>query len=234
MEPALPRSPLPEHRPRGGVGALGGGCSDAGGALGAGRASAASRPASLTASGQRTRNVRRPLADPGPLMPATDYLFTSESVTEGHPDKMADQISDAVLDAVLARRPAGPGGLRDPAQDRLRDDRRRDHHQRASIDYPKLAREVVKRHRLHPRRHGLRRQHLRGAGGGRPAVPRHRAGRRHRRRRRPGHDVRLRLRRDARAHAGAHPVRPRRHPRSWPRRAASAASTSSAPTARAR
>ena len=32
-----------------------------------------------------------------------EYLFTSESVTEGHPDKMADQISDAVLDAVLAR-----------------------------------------------------------------------------------------------------------------------------------
>jgi S-adenosylmethionine synthetase len=36
-------------------------------------------------------------------MPATDYLFTSESVTEGHPDKMADQISDAVLDAVLSQ-----------------------------------------------------------------------------------------------------------------------------------
>src|SRR5438034_3488173 len=35
------------------------------------------------------------------------YLFTSESVTEGHPDKMADQISDAVLDAVLADDPQG-------------------------------------------------------------------------------------------------------------------------------
>ena len=33
---------------------------------------------------------------------ARDFLFTSESVTEGHPDKVADQISDAVLDAVLA------------------------------------------------------------------------------------------------------------------------------------
>ena len=31
------------------------------------------------------------------------FLFTSESVTEGHPDKIADQISDAVLDAVLAQ-----------------------------------------------------------------------------------------------------------------------------------
>jgi S-adenosylmethionine synthetase len=34
-----------------------------------------------------------------------DYLFTSESVTEGHPDKMADQISDAVLDAALTNDP---------------------------------------------------------------------------------------------------------------------------------
>jgi S-adenosylmethionine synthetase len=35
------------------------------------------------------------------------YLFTSESVTEGHPDKIADQISDAVLDAILAEDPMG-------------------------------------------------------------------------------------------------------------------------------
>jgi S-adenosylmethionine synthetase len=35
------------------------------------------------------------------------YLFTSESVTEGHPDKVADQISDAVLDAILWRDPQG-------------------------------------------------------------------------------------------------------------------------------
>ena len=35
------------------------------------------------------------------------YLFTSESVTEGHPDKIADQISDAILDAVLAEDPVG-------------------------------------------------------------------------------------------------------------------------------
>ncbi len=37
----------------------------------------------------------------------TEYLFTSESVTEGHPDKVCDQISDAVLDAVLAGDPEG-------------------------------------------------------------------------------------------------------------------------------
>jgi S-adenosylmethionine synthetase len=35
------------------------------------------------------------------------YLFTSESVTEGHPDKIADQISDSILDAILAQDPMG-------------------------------------------------------------------------------------------------------------------------------
>ena len=36
---------------------------------------------------------------------AKDYIFTSESVSEGHPDKVADQISDAVLDAILIQDP---------------------------------------------------------------------------------------------------------------------------------
>lgn len=35
----------------------------------------------------------------------TTHLFTSESVSEGHPDKIADQISDAVLDAILEQDP---------------------------------------------------------------------------------------------------------------------------------
>ena len=38
---------------------------------------------------------------------ARHYLFTSESVTEGHPDKICDQISDAVLDAILEQDPMG-------------------------------------------------------------------------------------------------------------------------------
>ena len=38
---------------------------------------------------------------------AREFLFTSESVSEGHPDKVADQISDAVLDAILAQDPRG-------------------------------------------------------------------------------------------------------------------------------
>jgi S-adenosylmethionine synthetase len=40
-------------------------------------------------------------------MARDEYLFTSESVTEGHPDKIADQISDAVLDGILAQDPMG-------------------------------------------------------------------------------------------------------------------------------
>ena len=40
-------------------------------------------------------------------MPKRSFSFTSESVTEGHPDKIADQISDSVLDAVLAEDPNG-------------------------------------------------------------------------------------------------------------------------------
>ena len=38
-------------------------------------------------------------------MPLKDFFFTSESVSEGHPDKMCDQISDAILDALLAKDP---------------------------------------------------------------------------------------------------------------------------------
>jgi S-adenosylmethionine synthetase len=40
-------------------------------------------------------------------MARDEYLFTSESVTEGHPDKIADQISDAVLDAIITQDPTG-------------------------------------------------------------------------------------------------------------------------------
>jgi S-adenosylmethionine synthetase len=40
-------------------------------------------------------------------MAMTNFLFTSESVTEGHPDKVADQISDAILDAIIKEDPCG-------------------------------------------------------------------------------------------------------------------------------
>src|SRR4051794_17693856 len=39
------------------------------------------------------------------IVDASQYLFTSESVTEGHPDKMCDQISDAILDAIIGEDP---------------------------------------------------------------------------------------------------------------------------------
>ena len=39
------------------------------------------------------------------MMKSAKYLFTSESVTEGHPDKICDQVSDAVLDACLEQDP---------------------------------------------------------------------------------------------------------------------------------
>ena len=41
------------------------------------------------------------------FLTAPKYLFTSESVTEGHPDKLCDQISDAILDAIMAQDPYG-------------------------------------------------------------------------------------------------------------------------------
>lgn len=71
------------------------------------------------------------------------FTFTSESVTEGHPDKMADQVSDAVLDAILAEDPQGrvacetllTTGLCVVAGEITTS---------AYVDIPKLAREVIK------------------------------------------------------------------------------------------
>src|SRR5215210_4430379 len=50
---------------------------------------------------------RRRNAMSNTFMNSPKLLFTSESVTEGHPDKMCDQISDAILDAIFAQDPNG-------------------------------------------------------------------------------------------------------------------------------
>ena len=65
-------------------------------------------------------------------MAKSDFLFTSESVTEGHPDKVADQISDAILDAIFAQDKVRPGGLRNPGHYWTGFDRRRNYHFRPS------------------------------------------------------------------------------------------------------
>jgi S-adenosylmethionine synthetase len=76
-------------------------------------------------------------------VPSKQYLFTSESVTEGHPDKIADQISDAVLDAVYSQDPLGrvacetlvTTGLAFVAGEITT---------RSYVDIPKVAREVIR------------------------------------------------------------------------------------------
>ena len=74
---------------------------------------------------------------------ARHYLFTSESVTEGHPDKICDQISDAVLDAIMERDPQGRVACETTACTGLI-------HVMGEIttscyvDIPKIAREVVR------------------------------------------------------------------------------------------
>jgi S-adenosylmethionine synthetase len=76
-------------------------------------------------------------------MAQRDFLFTSESVTEGHPDKMADQISDSVLDAVLAQDPRG----RVACETLLKTGYvmiAGEITTRGRIDYPALARKAVK------------------------------------------------------------------------------------------
>ena len=142
-------------------------------------------------------------------MASGKYLFTSESVSMGHPDKLADQISDGVLDALLAHDPYSRVACETHGHDRHRDPGRRNHDQgHGRLFGHRSPRD--QRSRLHRRSHGHLRRHLRRDGGDRQAKPRHRPGRQRERRRgqgdrrrRPGVDVRLCLQRHARADAAA-------------------------------
>ena len=79
-----------------------------------------------------------------------EFLFTSESVTEGHPDKIADQISDAVLDGALAEDPYSrvacetmlTTGLTLVAGEITTS---------AHLDIPEIVRSTITGHRLHLR-----------------------------------------------------------------------------------
>jgi S-adenosylmethionine synthetase len=74
----------------------------------------------------------------------SDFLFTSESVSEGHPDKVADQISDAVLDAILAQDPRS----RVAAETLVKDNLvvlAGEVTTRAKVDYAAVARKTIKR-----------------------------------------------------------------------------------------
>ena len=146
------------------------------------------------------------------------WTFTSESVTEGHPDKMADQISDAVLDAILAEDPSGrvacetllTTGLAIVAGEITTE---------AYVDIPKIVRDTIGGIGYDRESFGfdgntcgvmvsIDAQSPNIAQGVDTAV---RDAHRHERRghpqqpgrRRPGDDVRLRVRRDRRPHAAA-------------------------------
>ena len=130
------------------------------------------------------------------------YLFTSESVTEGHPDKIADQISDAILDACLKEDPYSRVACETLDRNRPGRHRRRNHHQ-GLCRFPNAGARRGRLHRLRQRPLRLRLQHLRRHLQHQQAVGRHRHGRGHRRRRRSGHDVRLRHQRKRQLHADA-------------------------------
>ena len=74
----------------------------------------------------------------------SEYLFTSESVSEGHPDKVADQISDAILDAIFAQDPQA----RVAAETLVATDLcvlAGEITTKAKVDYEQIARETVRK-----------------------------------------------------------------------------------------
>ena len=76
----------------------------------------------------------------------SEFLFTSESVSEGHPDKVADQISDAVLDAILSQDTSARVAAETLVKDNLvvlagEITKKREAH----VDYQEVARRTINR-----------------------------------------------------------------------------------------
>ena len=148
-------------------------------------------------------------------MPKGSYLFTSESVSEGHPDKVCDRISDTIVDTFLTADPYARVAVRDaghhqPGRAGRRSPRPRVASRRALIEQvvaPRRSRtSATSRTASTGRRREVEMLHPQ-------PVRRHRPGRRCRRqqgrgRRRPGHHVRLCLPRDRAPDAGADLLRP--------------------------
>ena len=90
-------------------------------------------------------------------MTSGKFLFTSESVSMGHPDKLADQISDGVLDALLAQDPMSRVACETLVTTGLACSPARSRPRRRSI-MQKVVRDVIRDVGYTRRRHGLRRR----------------------------------------------------------------------------
>ena len=148
-----------------------------------------------------------PVADKRLPAEMSRYLFTSESVTEGHPDKICDKVSDSLLDAYLAEDPKSRVAVETMVKTGfvvLGGEVT----SKATIEIPKVVRKAITDIGYTDSSMGFRRGYLRHPGGRRAAVAGHRARRRLERHqgagsRRPRPDVRLRRERDASADADA-------------------------------
>ncbi len=89
------------------------------------------------------------------IIDAEHYLFTSESVTEGHPDKMCDQISDAILDAIIKDDPNARVACETATTTGLVVVLGEITHSNY-VDFQQVVRDTVQGHRLHQRRLRLR------------------------------------------------------------------------------
>jgi hypothetical protein len=178
----------------------------------------------------------------------SNYLFTSESVSEGHPDKVSDQISDAIVDLFLSKDPEARVAcetltttqlvvLAGEVRGKGMIDREGNWAPGAQEEIETAVRNVVRE--IGYEQDGFHWQNLRFRKPSPPAVVGHRAGRRchrqqGRRRGRPGHHVRLRLRRDAGPHARDALLQPQDPGEAWPRTATPARPPSWSRTPRAR